>query len=240
MATAAAMTTSDVARMIPARSTIVAVTDDGSNPRHAAVRDAATEIAKVVGGLVLLHHTPPGASTPEARSPRLFVPDTRADGTGRPHNGSRKRDLLIDEAAAIRARGVDVAVWLSGQPGPAGIAEAIASTSAVLVLMPAESERRGVINLTLAYRATRIPGLVVAVGMDGTLALVHPLSRGQPQGADRVPATRRSSIISAVALTRSAVIGDAPGAAEGRSRGSGAGRAWGPGRRLGRDLAAGS
>jgi hypothetical protein len=86
---------------------------------------------------------------------------------------------------------VDVAVWLSGQPGPAGIAEAVASTSAVAILMPAEAERPGIVNLTLAYRATRIPGLVVAVAMDGVLAAVKPLSGGQPQSADRASNTRR-------------------------------------------------
>lgn len=193
MATAAAMTTSDVARLIPERGTIVAVTDDGSDPRYAAVRDAATEIAAIVGGLVLLHHTPPGASTPKARAPRLFVPDTGAGGGGRAHNGSRKRDLLIDEVRAIRARGVDVAVWLSGESGPAGIAEAIASTSAVAILMPAEAERPGVINLTLAYRANRIPALVVAVGVDGLLAAVKPLGGGQPQGPDRAQGVDRAS-----------------------------------------------
>ena len=196
MATAAAMTTSDVARLIPERGTIVAVTDDGSDPRYAAVRDAATEIAAIVGGPVLLHHTPPGASTPKARAPRLFVPDTGAGGGGRAHNGSRKRDLLIDEVRAIRARGVDVAVWLSGESGTAGIAEAIASTSAVAILMPAEAERPGVINLTLAYRASRIPALVVAVGVDGLLAAVKPLGGGQPKGADRAPSPRRRPALS--------------------------------------------
>ncbi len=191
MATATALTTSDVARLIPERGTIVAVTDDGSDPRYAAVRDAATEIAAIVGGLVLLHHTPAGASSPEARAPRLFVPDSGTDGAGRPHNGSRRRDLLIAEAAAIRARGVDVAVWLSGQPGPAGIAEAVGVTSAAAILMPAEAERPGVINLTLAYRARRIPGLVVAVGRDGVLAAVQPLGESQAPGAHRAPSPRR-------------------------------------------------
>ena len=196
MATAAAITTSDIARLIPERGTIVAVTDDGSNPRYAAVREAAAEIAAIVGGLVLLHHTPPGAASPETRSPRLFIPNVDAGGAGRPHNGSRKRDLLMDEVAAIRARGVDVKVWLSGKPGPAGIAEAIASTSAVAILMPAEADRPGVINLTLAYRATRIPALVVAVGMDGVLAAVQPLRGAEPQGADRAPNSRRRSTFS--------------------------------------------
>ena len=191
MATATALTTSDVARLIPERGTIVAVTDDGSDPRYAAVRDAATEIAAIVGGLVLLHHTPPGASSPEAQAPRLFVPDSGADGAGRPHNGSRRRDLLIAEAAAIRARGVDVAVWLSGRPGPAGIAEAVGVTSAAAILMPAEAERPGVINLTLAYRARRIPGLVVAVAKDGVLAAVQPLGGSQAPGAHRAPSPRR-------------------------------------------------
>jgi hypothetical protein len=192
MANAAAMTTSAVSRLIPERATIIAVTDDGTSPRYAAVREAAAEIAAIVGGLVVLHHTPPGEMTPEARAPRLFVPDRTPGGTGRPHNGSRRRDLLIAEVAAIRARGVDVAVWLSGQPGPAGIAEAVATTSAGAVLMPAETKRPGVINLTLAYRATRIPGLVVAVDMDGMLATVQPLgASGSGPVADRMTNARR-------------------------------------------------
>jgi len=183
MATAAASTFTDIARLIPAGRTVIAVTDDGSDPRFAAVRDAATRIAASTGARVLLHYSPPGRQALGVRSSRLFVPDMTPDSAGRPHTGSRRRDLLLSEARAISARGVDVAVWLAGPPGPAGIAEAVDLTSAAAVLVPAEQDRPGVINLTLAYRATKIAALVVAVGPDGSVAPVQPLC-GFRQSAD--------------------------------------------------------
>jgi hypothetical protein len=180
MATAAASTFSDIAALIPAGATIIAVTDDGSDPRCAAVRDAATRFAAITGARVLLHYSPPGRQALGARAPRHFVPDMTPDGAGRPHTGSRRRDLLLPEAKAIRARGVDVAVWLAGQPGPAGIAEAVDLTSAAAVLVPAEQDRPGVLNLTLAYRATKIAALVVAVGSDGSISPIRPLCGCRP------------------------------------------------------------
>ena len=180
MATPAASTFTDIALLIPAGGTVIAVTDDGSDPRCAAVRDAATRIAAITGARVLLHYSPPDRQALGARSPRLFVPDMTPNSAGRPHTGSRRRDLLLPEARAIRARGVDVAVWLAGQPGTIGLAEAVDLTSAAAVLVPAEQDRPGVINLTLAYRATKIAALVVAVGSDGSVAPVQPLCGFRP------------------------------------------------------------
>lgn len=183
MATQAVMTVSDISLLIPARGTVIAVTDDGSDPRFAAVREAATAIAAVGGGRVLLFHSPAMPASGSGRAPRMFLPAASPDGAGRPHTGSRKQDLLSREAADIHAHGVDVAVWLSGLSGAAGVAEAVALTGATAVLMPAEAARPRVINLTLAYRATRIPAIVIEVGVAGRLTRVEPL-RGSPAEAD--------------------------------------------------------
>jgi len=204
MATAAASTFSDIAALIPAGATIIAVTDDGSDPRCAAVRDAATRFAAITGARVLLYHSPPDRQALGARSPRLFVPDPAPVGAGRPHTGSRRRDLLLAETTAIHARGVGVAVWLAGQPGTAGIVEAVDLTSAAAVLVPAEKDRPGVINLTLAYRATKIAALVVAVGSDGSISPIRPLCGCRPSADAQVIVPRRRP---AVRLEVAAFVG---------------------------------
>ncbi len=186
----ASTTVLDVVRMIPTGGLVVAVTDDGVDPRYAAVRAAATDIAVAARGKVLLLYAPKGQAAPGPVRPRLFFPPT--DGAGRraprPHTGSRQRDLLGPEAAAIRARGVGVAVWLSGRPGPAGMAEAVALTHAALVLLPAERDRPGILRRTLEYDAARIAAPVVAVDPFGCLMRVRPLGEGREPDAGRDPA----------------------------------------------------
>jgi len=204
MATPAASTFTDIALLIPAGGTVIAVTDDGSDPRCAAVRDAATRFAAITGARVLLYHSPPDRQALGARSPRLFVPDPAPVSAGRPHTGSRRRDLLLAETTAIHERGVDVAVWLAGQPGTAGIVEAVDLTSAAAVLVPAEKDRPGVINLTLAYRATKIAALVVAVGSDGSISPIRPLCGCRPSADAQVIVPRRRP---AVRLEVAAFVG---------------------------------
>ena len=167
----------DFARTIPAGGLVVAVTDDGMDSRYAAVRAAATDIAIAARGKVLLLYAPKGQAAPGPIRPRLFFPPADAAGrrAPRPHTGSRQRDLLGLEAAAIRARGVGVAVWLSGRPGPAGMAEAVALMHAALILMPGERDRPGILRRTLEYDAARIAAPVVAVDPSGCLTRVRPL-----------------------------------------------------------------
>lgn len=188
----------DFARMIPPGGLVVAVTDDGKDPRYAAVRAAATEIAATAGGKVLLLCAPPGQAAPGSVRPRLFcrAPDGGGGKTARPHTGSRRRDLLAAEAAAIRARGVGVAIWLSGRPGPAGMAEAVDVMHAAILLLPAEQERPGIRRRTLEYDAARIAAPVVAVDPAGRLARIRPLGGDRPaEGArtDSVPVAARAA-----------------------------------------------
>lgn len=181
----AAATASDsitpIADLVRQCGLIVAVTDDGADPRFAAVRAAATDIAAARGARVLLFHAPSGMAPDRPGRPRLFVPGADASGHdgGRLHTGARHRDLLGAEAAAIRARSVDVAAWIAPRDGPTGIAEAVARTGADIVLVPDEVERTGgirrVIRRTLSYYASRIGAPVVSVDAVGRLNLVSPL-----------------------------------------------------------------
>ncbi len=167
---------------IPAGGLVVAVTDDGTDPRYAAVRDAAAGLAASIHGKVLLFYARQRSSTGPSVRPRFFFPTTptrRAQAT-RAHTGSRRRDLLGAEAAAIRAHGVGVAVWLAGQAGPAALAEAVALTHASAVLLPAEPSRPGVIRRTLDYHAAKIAAPVVAVHPDGRLETIRPLGGSRP------------------------------------------------------------
>ena len=175
-------TAADLARLVPAGGIVGAVTDDGDDPRHAAVRDAAADVAVAATARILLYYAALG---PPGRGPtrsRIFSPATvdAADGAAaRLHTGSRRRDLLGAEVAAIRARGVDVAVWLPGRPGNSAVAEAVALTHAAIVLMPAEAARPRVVRRTLDYRATKIAAPVVAVDPAGRLTRIRPLGGDQ-------------------------------------------------------------
>jgi hypothetical protein len=172
----------DLARLVPTGGLVVAVTDDGSDPRYEAVRDAAAELAAAAHGKVLLFHAPPGQSESGPIRPRLYFPvlDGTDGSTTRQHTGSRQRDLLAHEATAIRARGVGVAVWLSGRAGPSGLAEAVSLTHAAVVLVAAERARPGVIRRTLDYHASKVAAPVVAVDPGGGLAEVRPLGGTRP------------------------------------------------------------
>ncbi len=176
----ASTTALEVARAIPPGSLVVAVTDDGGDPRYAAVRAAATDIAVAAEGtVVLLYVSASQAAFGPIRSRRFLPPmDCAGKPSPRLHTGSRRRDLLGPEASAIRDRGVGVAVWLAGRPGPAGMAEAVSRTHAALILLPAERNRPGVIRRTLEYDAARVGAPVVAVDPVGSLTRVVPLGAG--------------------------------------------------------------
>lgn len=184
MTTETRLTASGLAQLVPAGGVVIAVTDDGSDPRFRAVRDAAATIAAGAGGRVLLFHAPPGQADTGRRRWRLIVPGLRGLGSAAaPDAGRRGATLLDAEATEIRSRGVEVAVWLTSRPISTGMAEAVAITGAAIVLMPAEAERRGIVRRTLDYRASRIPAPVVAVDPDGGLVRVSPL--GDPGVAGR-------------------------------------------------------
>lgn len=191
------MTIARIARLIQRGGPVLAITDDGSDQRHAVVRAAAGQLARAAAVNVLLFHSPPGGSAHPGGRPRLFDPrgGTSADpGTATTcvHTGTRRRDLLRDEAAEIRAVGPEVRVWLSRLSNPAGIVEAVGSTGAGLVLIPAEPERTGpggrVIRLTLPYYAMRIPVPVVAVDTAGRMTVVAPLGAGRRVAGARTTA----------------------------------------------------
>ena len=111
----------------------------------------------------------------------------------RSHTGSRRRDLLRAEAAAIRAHGIDVAVWLPGRSGADGMAEAVALTHAAILLLPAEPDRPGVVRRTLHYHATRIPAPIVAVDPSGRLAPIEPLGGRRPAEGSSLRAPGREA-----------------------------------------------
>ncbi len=120
MSLAASLAAPEIAPHLPAGGTVVAVTDDGSDPRFDAVRDAATDLAAAARGRVILVHVIPGQGDVRHRRPTVFVPglhagDDRQSGRPARPGASRVRDRLSLLAAAIQARGVDVAVWLTGR-----------------------------------------------------------------------------------------------------------------------------
>lgn len=195
MAAATRLTTSVLAQLVPAGGVVIAVTDAGSDPRFRAVRDAAATLAAGAGGRVLLFHAPPGQTDTGRRRWHLFVPGLRNTGTpAKPDAGRPAATLLEAEAAEIRARGVEVAVWLTSRPISAGMVEAVSVTGAAIVLMPAETERHGIVRRTLDYRAARIPAPVVAVDPDGGLVRVRPLGDRHVEPGRPVRTARRTRV----------------------------------------------
>lgn len=171
---------SGVARLVPAGGLVLAATDDGRDRRYGSVREAAVEVALAAAARILLFDTSaPSRSVGRAQA-RLFAPLAGAGGRpGRIHTGSRRRDLLLDQALAIEARSVGTLAWLAATAGPAGIAEAVQRTGASLVLLPAELDRTGVsrrvIRRTLSYYACRVGAPLVSVDLAGRLCVVPPL-----------------------------------------------------------------
>jgi hypothetical protein len=200
MSPAAGLAVPEIAPHLPAGGTVVAVTDDGSDPRFDAVRDAATDLAAAARGRVILFHAIPGQGDVRLRRPTVFIPglgsgdDRRESGRPARPAASRLRDRLSLLAAAIQGRGVDVAVWLTGRAISAGTAEAAAFSRASLVLMPAEVDRPGVLRRTLDYRATRIGVPLLAVDAAGRLSRVRPLGErpveDRHRGPEALPAAR--------------------------------------------------
>lgn len=156
---------------VPSAATVVAVTDDGSDERYRPVREQAAQVAVGVGGTLLFCVAPLRAAAARSR-PRLFFPGS---GEGRPHTGTRARDLLAEEARAVTAPGLTVAVWLPSRAGPSGVAEAVLATGAALVLVPARARRANLLDRTLEYLASRVPAPVVAVAPDRSWRLVPAL-----------------------------------------------------------------
>jgi hypothetical protein len=192
MAAATRLTASDLVSLVSPGGVVIAVTDDGTDPRFRAVRDAAVTIASSARARVLFFHAPPGQAGPGTRRWHLIVPGLRNTGTAAElEAGPRGSDLLGAEATEIRSRGGEVAVWMTTRPIASGMAEAVAITGAAIVLMPAEAERRGIVRRTLDYRAARIPAPVVAVDPDGGLVRVRPLGDRQAEPGRPVRVPRR-------------------------------------------------
>lgn len=182
---------SGVARFVPSGGLVLAATDDGCDPRYESVREAAVEVALAAAARILLFDTSAASRSSGRTESRLFVPLAGpSGGHGRLHTGSRRRDLLLDQALAIEARSVAALAWLAGSPGPAGIAEAVERTGASIVLLPAELERSGVagrvIRRTLSYYACRVGAPLVSVEPTGRIRVVPPLGSGIALGYARV------------------------------------------------------
>jgi hypothetical protein len=195
MAAATRLTASDLVPLVPPGGVVIAVTDDGADPRFRAVRDAAVTIASSARARVLFFHAPPGQADPGTRRWHLIVPGLSSPGSAAElEAGLRDSGLLGAEATEIRSRGVEVAVWMTARPIASGTAEAVAITGAAIVLMPAEPERRGIVRRTLDYRAARIAAPVVAVDPDGGLVRVRPLGDRQAERGRPVRVPRRGRL----------------------------------------------
>jgi hypothetical protein len=105
-----------------------------------------------------------------------------ASPAGRPHTGTRSQDLLLVEARDVAAPGLTVGVWLPSRHGPAGVAEAVEASGAVLVLVAARARRPAVLDRTLEYLAARVPAPVVAVAADGNWTPVRALGNPRDLG----------------------------------------------------------
>ncbi len=165
----------DLIRRLPPGATVVAVTDAGADPRYTPVRELAGLAAHGAGGSVLFCVAPARDASPARSRPRLFLPPVNGPEPGRQHTGTRAADLLLAEAREVAAGGPAVGVWLPSRPGPAGVAEAVAATGASLIVVPARSRRRAVLDRTLEYLAARVSAPVVKVAPDGAWAPVSPL-----------------------------------------------------------------
>jgi hypothetical protein len=179
---------------LPSAATIIAVTDDGESPRYAPVRALAAKLALRVGGNVLFCVAPARDVSPPRSRPRLYFPSIDACRAGRPHTGTRARDLLLDEAREVAAPGLGIGVWLPSRHGPAGVAEAVMATSAVLVLVPARASRAKVLDRTLEYLASRVPAVVLSVAEDGAWHEVRALGAVQPWWNASSAARSRSTL----------------------------------------------
>ncbi len=185
-------------------SVLLVLTDDGADARYGRARGAAAVLAARAGASIVLYHVASGPASVDPGRARCFdplAPGPAAAGPveGRLHTGSRRRDLLLDEARAIDALGVPVRVWLSRLAGPAGVAEAVRATGASLVLAPAEPLRVGAlctaVRLTLSYYASRLDVPLAAVDPDGSISVVPALgmvggARRRPDGLDPRPPRR--------------------------------------------------
>jgi hypothetical protein len=172
---------------LPSAATVIAVTDEGASPRYAPVRSLAAQAALRVGGTVLFCVAPARDDSPPRSRPRLYLPSIAGGPGGRPHTGTRERDLLLDAAREVAAPGLTVGVWLPSRHGPAGVAEAVAATGAALVLVPARACRAKVLDRTLEYLAARVPAPVIAVAEDGSWRSVRPLGAADRMGFGASP-----------------------------------------------------
>lgn len=172
----------DLAHLVPADGLIVAATDSGRDPRYAAVRRVAIELARETDTCLLLleraSRSSPTGCDPETREP---ADDTRfghlcpAD----PESERRHRQQLRDELAEAERSGVPTIVWTARGSGSHDLADVVARSNASLVLLPADPARRTVvrrvIRRTLEYYARGIDAPVVAVDETGATSLVDPL-----------------------------------------------------------------
>lgn len=183
MARATELIANDLAALVPSGGIIVAMTDEGADPRYAAVRSSAAAIAALAPARIVLFYAPIGQVDPTARRWRLFEHAPRPEGDAeRAPGSSPRRDALRRQAGVIRALGVEVAVWVTDRPSAAGLAEAVSELHADLVLMPAEPERPGVVRRTLGYRAARVGVPVIAVDARGGLVPVQPFGAERGHG----------------------------------------------------------
>jgi hypothetical protein len=185
----AAVSAHDLRTIVSRDGFVLVTTDDGRDPRYAAPRSLAIDVAQAAHACVLYFDDAAASIVAHAYAWDALRPRP-GDAFQRPLLAAELDEYgcgyLRDQLGQAEARSVCAFAWLARRPGAAGIAEAVRRCGADLVIVPAESERswmtRPVLRLTAAYDAWRIGVPLAAVDGAGRITLVEPLGAGSPRG----------------------------------------------------------
>jgi hypothetical protein len=162
---------------VPAPSTMLVATDDGTDPAYAVCRRAGLEVARREGAAVVLYD----------RSSESYLVDPYESGpwTSQNHGpaGDRPLDLpelvrlgrryLAEQVAEGRALGLEVGAWLARGTGPAALAAACERLGVDRVVLPDKlarpSLRDRVLGRTLAGFQARLAAKITLVDDQGAL-----------------------------------------------------------------------
>jgi hypothetical protein len=162
---------------VPAPSTMLVATDDGTDPAYAVCRRAGLELARREGATVVLYD----------RSSESYLVDPYEYGpwTSQNHGpaGDRPLDIpellrlgrryLADQVAEGRALGLQVGAWLARGTGPAAMAAACERLGVDRVVLPDQlarpSLRDRVLGRTLAAFQDRLSAKLTLVDGQGAL-----------------------------------------------------------------------
>ncbi len=165
----------------PAGPVYLAMTDDGADPRYAAVRDAATVAARADGATVVLYDrttesylTNPYPSGPwsddgDALSPGYAMTPGRLDSIGRGYLAQQVRAAGEAEVRAVGHLAVD--------HGATALRDAVQRYAPTVVFLPAHLQRPSLLDRvrgnTLPALRRAVDGPVRLVGADGTVEQIQ-------------------------------------------------------------------